>query len=142
LYGQTLPVWRRQKWKKEVLIFCKLEDDSIVTVPAWMTDAAKCSSLSFGTPLVDVPALLELRDFLDKHLAVCRYGDSKTPKSAKENADEKRLHNDDVQATESAGSNRACDEHTGKKQTRANRCTGKAGRRPRHISDQRKGKSK
>jgi hypothetical protein len=142
LYGQKLPVWRRQKWEKEELVFCKLKDDTIVTVPTWMTDAAKCTNMNLGKRLVDVSALLELRDFLDKHLAVYRYGDSKLPESAKEKAYEKQIPNDDVQAAESAGSNGTSDEHTREKQRRVDRCTGKAARRPSQKQNQRKGRTK
>jgi hypothetical protein len=44
---------------------CELPDGAGALIPAWITDPVVCAGFSFGTPVVSVEALVELRSLLD-----------------------------------------------------------------------------
>jgi hypothetical protein len=127
--GQELRVKRKHKRENDELLYCEIEDGLIITIPGWMTDAARCSAVSSGDPLVAVSALRGLRDFLDTRLAACRYGDFQISRSAKEETGEEQIQMDDVEATRIVGSKRAGDEPAGVQQAGVDRRPCGAGHR-------------
>jgi hypothetical protein len=139
LTGQKLRVWRTMKHGNTELLYCESEGNRIVTVPKWMTDYARCNALSEGEPYVEISALLALKDFLDKHLAGCRYGDSKKSQLEMEETGEQQIQKGDVSATRSPGSKRAGDEPAGVEHARPDYRSCGAGHRTREASKRRGG---
>ena len=128
-----LRVWRTAKCGNGELLYCELEDNRIVTIPKWMTNSARCNALSVGEPFVDISALLELRNFLDTHLAACRYGDFKNSELAREENGEEEIQMDDIPTTRAFDSKRAGDETAGVEQTRPDQCTCRVDHRTRQT---------
>ena len=56
---------RRQPGATGVQIFYEVADGSRSALPEWMTDAGRCAATTLGSPVVDVAALVELRELLD-----------------------------------------------------------------------------
>ena len=65
LHGQRVRILRRQPGTTGVQIFYELADGSRSALPEWMTDAGRCAATTLGSPVVDVAALVELRELLD-----------------------------------------------------------------------------
>src|SRR5271157_6295556 len=63
LYGQSLPVRRRQKFSYGEQVFVELESGATCAVPTWMLSAT-CAAFLLGPPLIATGALRELRDLL------------------------------------------------------------------------------
>ena len=63
LYGQSLPVWKRQRLPYGEVVFVQLENGGTLALPAWMLSAT-CAAFVIGPPLISTSALLELRDLL------------------------------------------------------------------------------
>jgi hypothetical protein len=63
LYGQNLPVRKRQKFLCGEQVFVQLESGATCAVPAWML-SADCAAFVLGPPLVATGALRALRDLL------------------------------------------------------------------------------
>ena len=63
LYGQSLPVRKRQKFLCGEQVFVQLESGATCALPAWMLSAA-CAAFVLGPPLIATGALRALRDLL------------------------------------------------------------------------------
>jgi len=69
LYGQQLQVEYTRKLPPGEFVFCRLPDQSITSIPLWMTRAEICSQFSSGPPQLSLDALLSLHDLLGAHQA-------------------------------------------------------------------------
>ena len=65
LFGQSLPVQKRQKDRHGEYIFVRLPDDTTCGLPKWMF-SCECAEFVIGSPLIAGDALLELRDLLTR----------------------------------------------------------------------------
>lgn len=63
LFGQSLPVQKRQKDRHGDYIFVRLPNDTTCGLPKWMF-SSECAEFVIGSPVIAVDALLELRDLL------------------------------------------------------------------------------
>jgi hypothetical protein len=63
LYGQSLPVRRRQRFPNGEQVFVQLDSGAACALPEWMLNAT-CAALIIGPPLIAGDALVELRDLL------------------------------------------------------------------------------
>ncbi len=72
LFGQAVAVRMSRQWKGGAVVRCEGPTDvarGSLEVPAWMLDHARCSSMTLGQePFVEIEALTELRDVLDRAL--------------------------------------------------------------------------
>lgn len=62
-YGETVPLVRGRAGSH--CLRCEFPDGTTATIPVWMTDADLCAQMSVGEPTISLPALAELRAFLD-----------------------------------------------------------------------------
>ena len=67
-YGQTVRMLRARNKDGDQCIRCELPDGTTATIPGWMMDAETCAQMSVGEPTISVPALAQLRSFLDTWL--------------------------------------------------------------------------
>ena len=95
--------------------------------------------MSVGDPFVEITALFEMRDFLDTHLAGCRYGDSKNSKLEREDTGEEEIQMDDIAATRAPGSKRAGDMPAGVEQAGPDQRSCRVGPRTRQTPKRRGG---
>src|SRR5664279_6524160 len=63
LFGQSLPVRRRQKFPYGEQVFVQLESGATCALPSWML-TADCAAFAIGPPLIATGALRALRDLL------------------------------------------------------------------------------
>src|SRR2546426_11456095 len=63
LYGESLPVCGGKRDRYGEHFFCRLPDDTICLLPAWMFDSANRKS-AIGPPVIAIEALAALRDLL------------------------------------------------------------------------------
>src|SRR6516225_4894732 len=63
LFGQTLRVHKRRRYRHHEAIFCELPDQTFCALPTWMF-SADCAQFTLGPPLIRTEALRELRDLL------------------------------------------------------------------------------
>jgi hypothetical protein len=67
-YGQIVRTLRARNKDGDQCIRCELPDGTTATIPGWMMDAETCAQMSVGEPTISVPALAQLRSFLDTWL--------------------------------------------------------------------------
>src|SRR2546426_8219297 len=63
LFGLSLPVHRRRKSSNGERVSCQLPGGKLYSLPSWML-RPDCAQFSFGSPLISVEALCELRNLI------------------------------------------------------------------------------
>jgi len=87
LFGLSLPVHKRRRSGNGERVYCQLPDGTLCSVPSWML-RPECAHFSFGSPLISVDALGELRQLLTAWQAPATCGKALLKSPAKEGGDE------------------------------------------------------
>ncbi len=87
LFGLSLPVHRRRKSNSGERVCCQLPDGTLCSLPSWMLNP-ECARFSFGSPLISVEALCELRHLLAAWQPPSNCGKALLRSPAKEEGDE------------------------------------------------------
>ena len=86
-FGMSLPVHKRRKSSSGERVSCQLPDGTLCSVPSWML-RPECAHFSFGSPLISVEALCELRNLVAAWQAPSNCGKALLKSPAKEGGDE------------------------------------------------------
>ena len=87
LFGLSLPVHKRRRNRYGERVSCQLPDGRLCSIPNWML-RPECAQFSFGSPLISVEALYELRDVLTALQPPASCGKALLKSPAKEGGDE------------------------------------------------------
>jgi hypothetical protein len=109
LFGQCLPVHkRRRNNNNEQVVFCRLSDGRLCSVPDWML-SPECGQFSFGPPMVSVDALCQLHSLLTTCQVRSTWGNALLESPIKEGGNETTGEVIPAAADESAASRRTRD---------------------------------